>query len=122
MTDDDERLAHHPLVRQMIAEGTRDKPLTLNWAPLERDAYDHLRLPNLTSLATKARRQIIAEALAAGDRYVSYSRRAAFYNETQRYYRETYTFRAVVPAIDQLAREGLLEHEKMPQGHRGFQS
>jgi hypothetical protein len=116
-------LALHPLVRQMIREGTRDKPLTLNWAPIERDAYDRLGLRDLKSpLAMKARTQIITEALVAGDRFTSYSRRPAFYTESQRYYRPTYSFRAIVPAVDQLAAEGLLEHQKVPQGHRGFQS
>jgi hypothetical protein len=116
-------LALHPLVRQMIREGTRDKPLTLNWAPIERDAYDCLGLRDLKSpLAMKARTQIITEALVAGDRFTSYSRRPAFYTESQRYYRPTYSFRAIVPAVDQLAAEGLLEHQKVPQGHRGFQS
>src|SRR5262245_675116 len=116
-------LALHPLVRQMIREGTRDKPLTLNWAPIERDAYDRLGLRDLKSpLAMKARSQIITEALVAGDRFTSYSRRPAFYTESQRYYRPTYSFRAIVPAVDQLAAEGLLEHQKVPQGHRGFQS
>src|SRR5262249_57330173 len=53
-------LALHPLVRQMIREGTRDKPLTLNWAPIERDAYDCLGLRDLkSSLAMKARTQIL---------------------------------------------------------------
>src|SRR5262249_38250303 len=115
-------LALHPLVRQMIHEGVRDKALSLNWAPVERDAYDCLGLPDLTPLAMKARAQIITEALVGGALFTSYSRRPNFYTESQRYYRPTYSYRAIVPAVDQLAREGLLEHEKMPQGHRGFQS
>jgi hypothetical protein len=119
MSDD---LTLHPLVRQMLREGTRDKPLTMNWAPLERDAYNCLGLRDLSGLAMKARTQIITEALVAGDRFVSYSRRAAFYTENQRYYRPTYSFRAIVPAIDQLAAAELIEHAKMPPGHRGFQS
>jgi hypothetical protein len=115
-------LALHPLIRQMIREGIRDKALSLNWAPLERDAYDCLALADLTPLAMKARTQIITEALVGGSRFISYSRRPNYYNESQRYYRPTYSYRAIVPAIDQLAREGLIEHDKMPQGHRGFQS
>src|SRR5262249_48583429 len=100
-------LALHPLVRQMIREGTRDKPLTLNWAPIERDAYDCLGLRDLKSpLAMKARIQIITEALVAGDRFTSYSRRPAFYTESQRYYRPTYSFRAIVPrSINWLPRD-----------------
>jgi len=119
---DDEFLALHPLVRQMIRESTRDRALSLNWAPVERDAFDCLGLPNLSPQATKARTQILTEVLVAGNHYISYSRRPAFYTEGQRYYRPTYSFRAVVPAVNQLAAEGLIEHHKVPPGHRGFQS
>ena len=120
MNNKDE-LALHPLVRQMIQEGTRDKPLTLNWAPVERDALDCLKLPDLSPLAMKARKQVIAEALVAGGRFISYSRNRNHYT-AQRYYRETHTFRAVIPAVDQLDAEGLIEHEKMMPGSRGLQS
>jgi hypothetical protein len=118
---DDERCLH-PLVRQMVYEGTRDKPLTMNWGPIERDAYDRLGLHDLTPLAMKARTQILTEALVAGDRSISYSRNKNFYNDSQRYYRPTYSYRAIVPAIDQLGAAGLIEHEKVRPGHRGFQS
>jgi hypothetical protein len=120
MSDDDIPL--HPRVRQAIYEGNRDKPLTLNWAPTEPDAYAHLGLPALNPLATKARTQIIAETLAAGNRFVSYSRHKPFYTHGQRYYRPTYSFCAILPAVDQLAAAGVIEHEKVPPGHRGFQS
>jgi len=120
--DDGSLLALHPLVRQMIREGTRDRPLTLNWGPVERDAYNCLGLRDLTPLAMKARTQIITEALVAGDRFINYSRRRSFYTQSQRYYRPTYSYRAIVPAVDQLAAVGLIEHVKMPPGHRGFQS
>jgi hypothetical protein len=119
MSDD---LTLHPRVRQAIYEGNRDKPLTLNWAPTEPDAYAHLGLPALNPLATKARTQIIAEALAAGQRFVSYSRHKPFYTHGQRYYRPTYSFCGILPAVDQLAAAGVIEHEKVPIGHRGFQS
>jgi hypothetical protein len=112
----------HPLVRQMIYEGTRDKPLTMNWAPVGRDAYGSLGLRDLGPLAMKARAQIITEALVAGSRFISYSRRRSFYTDSQRYYRSTYSFRGIIPAVDQLAAEALIEHEKVPPGHRGFQS
>jgi hypothetical protein len=119
MSDD---LTLHPRVRQAIFEGNRDKPLTLNWAPTEPDAYAHLGLSDLNPLATKARTQIIAEATAAGSRFVSYSRFKNFYTHGQRYYRQTYSYSAILPAVDQLAAAGALEHEKVPPGHRGFQS
>jgi hypothetical protein len=119
MSDD---LTLHPLVRQMVREGTRDKPLTMNWAPVERDVYDLLGLRDLTPLAMKARTQILTEALVAGDRFISYSRRHDFYTESQRYYRPTYSYRGIIPAVEQLANEGLIEHERAPPGRRGFQS
>ena len=105
-----------------ILEGNRDLPLTLNWAPLESHAYDFLGLSKLNPLATKARMQILTEALAAGDRWISYSRFKQFYTHGQRYYRDTYTYAGILPAVDQLAAAGMIEHEKMRPGHRGFQS
>jgi hypothetical protein len=120
---DERLLSLHPWVREAIYEENRDKPLTLNWAPAEPDAYDRLGLRRLTANAMRARDQIIAEALVAGpDQYISYSRRREFYARNERYYRQTYTYRAIIPAVDQLAAEGLLDHQKMPQGHRGYQS
>src|SRR5262245_57790903 len=120
MSDD---LTLHPRVRQAIYEGNRDKPLTLNWAPIEPDAYECLKLPALSNRnAMKARTQIITEALAAGNRFISYSRDTHFYTHGQRYYRPTYTYRAILPAVGQLEGAGLIKHEKVPPGHRGFQS
>jgi hypothetical protein len=120
MSDD---LTLHPRVRRAIYEGKRDKPLTLNWAPIEPDAYDCLGLPALSSRnAMKARTALITEVLAAGDRWISYSRDKHFYTRGQRYYRPTYTYHSILPAVGQLADAGLFEHEKMPPGHRGFQS
>jgi hypothetical protein len=94
----------------------------MNWAPLERDAYNRLGLRDLSPLAMKARTQILTELLVAGDRFISYSRRRGFYTESQRYYRPTYSYRGVISAVEQLAAEGIIEHEKVPPGHRGFQS
>src|SRR5262249_19588337 len=120
MSDD---LTLHPRVRQAIYEGNRDRPLTLNWAPVEPDAYDCLGLPALSSRnAMKARAQIITEALAAGHRFISYSRRKECYTHGQRYYRPTYTYHSILPAIGQLVDAALLEHEKVRSGNRGFQS
>jgi hypothetical protein len=119
--DDDEPL--HPWVREQIEQGNRDKPLTLNWLPAEPEILDCLGLPKLTPMATAARAQILTEALVAGpDRWTSYSRNRNSYSRGQRYFRSTYTYRAIVPAVDQLDAEGLLDHQKMPQGNRGFQS
>jgi hypothetical protein len=121
MTGSDEPL--HPWVREQIEQDKRDKPLTLNWLPAEPEMLDCLGLPDLTRMANAARAQILTEALVAGpDRWTSYSRRWESYARGQRYFRSTYTYRAIIPAVDQLAAEGLLDHKKMPQGHRGFQS
>jgi hypothetical protein len=119
---DEEFLALHPLVRQMIREGTRDKALSLNWAPVDPDAYNWLGLPDLTPLATKARTAILTETLVAGNRSISYSRDRNFYNDRQRYFRPTYSYRAIVPAVDQLADAGLIEHDRARPGRRGLQS
>ena len=117
-----DNLVLHPLVRQMIRKGTRDKPLTLNWVPIERDAYDCLKLPDLSPLQIRARTQIITELLVAGNRSVSYSRNRNHYCALQRYYPETYSYRAIVPAVDQLDAWGLIEHDKRIPGGRGLQS
>jgi len=122
-SDDEQLLALHPWVREAIHQENRDRPLTMNWMPLDPDAYAQLGLPQLTRNATKARDQIITEALVAGpNRYISYSRRKEFYVQRQRYYRVTYSYRSIIPAVDQLAAAGLLDHEKRPPGSRGYQS
>jgi hypothetical protein len=121
--DDDDIADHHPWVRQAIRENNRDRALTLNWRPSDPGEYDRLGLPDLNSAnAMEARSPIIAEALAAGQQWISYSRRASYYTGRSRYRPATYSRRAIIPAIDQLAAAGWIEHEKMPQGHRGFQS
>jgi hypothetical protein len=121
--DDDDIADHHPWVRQAILENNRDRALTLNWRPSDPGAYDRLGLPDLNSAnAMEARSQIITEAVVAGRRWISYSRRWPHYTDRHRYWRPTYCYRAIIPANDQLARSGLIEHEKMPPGHRGFQS
>jgi hypothetical protein len=101
----------------------RDKSLTMNWLPAKPDMFDALRLPRLPRRkAMIARDQILAEALVAGDRWISYSRRKLTYSRPRRYVRSAFTYRSIVPVIDQLAAEGLLDNQRMPSGHRGFQS
>jgi hypothetical protein len=112
----------HPRVRQALLEGNRDRPLTLNWKPVDKDAFGFLGLRKLTPLAERAKKQIISEAVAAGRRKISYSRARTFYTHGQRYHRDTYRLSAVVPAVDQLAEAGLLGHEKSRPGQRGIQS
>ena len=71
--------------------------------------------------------RFITEAFVVGradpDGWISYSRRYEFYSARRgRYWPTTYTYDTIVPAVDQLAAAGLLEHEKMPSGNRGRQS
>jgi hypothetical protein len=119
----------HPDVLRQIEQGNRDRPLTLNWRLLDPDVVGDLDLPDiLPRNATEAQAQMIAEALAAGYAFISYSRRFEFYAKRrrpfhkQRYYPPTYTFRAIVPAVDQLAQAGLFEHDKAAPGDHGYQS
>jgi hypothetical protein len=121
--DDDIAPTLHPWVRQAILENNRDRALTLNWRPSEPGAYDRLGLPDLNSAnAMKAREHIITEALVAGSQWTSYSRQRDYYAAHKRYWCVTYSYRAIIPAVDQLAKEGAIEHAKMPPGHRGYQS
>ena len=106
----------------------RDHPLSCHWRPVAPDVYLALGLPPAKSRAAAiARAQIITEAYVVGradiDSWISYSRRQAFYAaRIGRYWPTTYTYSTVVPAVDQLAASGLLDHQKMPPGHRGEQS
>lgn len=106
----------------------RDHPLSCHWRPVVPDAYDALSLPPVRSKAAAiARTEILTEAFVIGradaKAWVSYSRRRAFYAVRRgRYWPTTYTYDTVVPAVDQLAGLGLLEHEKMTPGHPGRQS
>jgi hypothetical protein len=106
----------------------RDHPLCCHWRPVAPDAYVALGLPPARSRAAAvARAQIITEAFVVGrsdnDSWISYSRREAFYTARRgRYWPTTYTYSTVVPAVDQLAASGLLDHQQMPPGHRGEQS
>ena len=54
--------------------------------------------------------------------WISYSRRPEFYTDRGRYRPANYTYAKVVPAVDQLAASGLLEHEKAFPGQLGWQS
>jgi hypothetical protein len=99
----------------------RDKALSFNWQA-DPTAFSFLG----SAAFDKTVRSIVTEAylLCRGDPehgWISYSRRKAFYKST-RYRRTTYTYTTVVRAVDFLAREGWLEHRKMPQGNLGWQS
>jgi hypothetical protein len=101
--------------------GQRDHPLSCNWRTVTPDAFDFLGLPPLRSkLATSARQHILTEAFVVGrahpDTWISYSRAKTFYTSRagHRYWPTTYSYRSIVPTVDQLTEEGLLDHERMP--------
>ena len=116
------------LISEPNVDNDRDHPLNCHWRPVAPDAFDSFGLPPPRSKgATLARAQVLTEAFVVGradpDGWISYSRRHEFYSARRgRYWPTTYTYDQIVPAVDQLAAYGLLEHEKMPTGHRGWQS
>ena len=117
----------HPDVRAAILDDARDRPLTMSWEPKEPELFDSLGLPPPREKKTAlARNQILAEAIAIGDYplWISYSRRREYYSRPnlRRYFPATLTYDNVVRSIDQMAGAGLLDHQKMPPGHRGVQS
>jgi hypothetical protein len=122
MAYDDDDVPLHPRVRQAILEGNRDLPLTLNWVLTDPRALDFLGLPDLNPLAMQASNRILAEVLAQGDRFISYSRRYDVYSGGQRHINPLWTRAAILPAIAQLTDADFIEHERMPPGHRGMQS
>lgn len=105
----------------------RDYPLTLRWTT-DPDAFSRLGLPPLrTKKATKARAQILTEVFVRGradpDARISYSRHKAHYaNQVRRYRPPTYTYDAVVTAINSLAASGAVNHMKAAPGDLGWQS
>jgi hypothetical protein len=111
-----------------LEDDDRDHPLSCHWRPVAPDTFDLFGLPPLRSrAAVLGRAQIITEAFVVGradpDGWISYSRRYEFYAARRsRYWPTTYTYDTILPAVDQLAAAGLLDHEKMPSGNRGRQS
>jgi hypothetical protein len=105
----------------------RDHPLTLRWTT-DPDVFSPLGLPPLRSkVATLARTRILTEAIvrrrADPDSRISYSRRIQHYtNQVTRYRPQTYSYRAIVPAINSLAASGVVGHMKASPGDRGWQS
>ena len=112
----------------MVIHADRDHPLSCHWRPVSPDAFESFDLPPLRSrAAVLGRAQLLTEAFVVGradpDGWISYSRRYEFYAARRnRYWPATYTYDTIVPAVDQLAAAGLLDHEKMPSGSRGRQS
>jgi len=114
-------------IEHLDTYSNRDKPLSFHWKPLDDTWLDALGLPPARSnKERRARNAIITEAVTVGraepDRWISYSRRKAFYAGKQRYYGVDYAYSTVLAIIDALAAEGLLEHDKKRPGSRGWQS
>jgi hypothetical protein len=113
----------HPDIVRAIRQGRRDIPLSLSWAPWAPGAFAILGLPDtLNPLAAAMQPRIIAAMLAAGDRWISYARNRSFYTGLHRYYIETYTYAATVPAVDQLDQQDWIEHRKILPGNLRVQS
>jgi hypothetical protein len=102
----------------------RDRSLTFHWLPRAEWAC----LPGLPWSKDKrwnaALNSILAEAILAHEegRWVSYSRRRAFYAGLTRYHGTAYTFATVLQAVDELMRLDFLEEERASPGQRGRQS
>jgi len=104
----------------------RDYPLSCHWRPVEPEAFDPLCLPPAKSgRLALARTQILTEAFVVNrghpDEYISYSRRQAWWSARTnwRYWPDTYRYSTVVPAVDQLAALGIIEHERKEPGSYG---
>ena len=100
----------------------RDRPLSFHWrAP--REWIDALGLPPTRSIRhEEARAAILLEAVIAaraGSPGVAYSRDWNFYSGQRRYRGTSYSFRTVVPTIDELADLGLLDNFVAPPGRAG---
>lgn len=104
----------------------RDKPLAFHWRALDPAWTQQFGLPPAPSIrARRAQDAIVLDAIleaAGAGRWISYSRRWAFYAGKRRYHGTYYTFRTVVPAIDHLTAAGVIDHEKARAGSRGWQS
>lgn len=124
----DETLSDDAYARPRVGDfrAGLDRPLNCNWRFLDPGVLTVLDLPAATKAAANTRANIIAEAFVVGradpHKWISYSRRRAFYAVRSRYWPPTYTYDNVVYAVDQLAAAGFLEHQKAAPGQRGRQS
>jgi DNA-binding XRE family transcriptional regulator len=104
-----------------------DYPLGFHWRPINEAAFDALGLPSPATRDEAATRlAVLTESFVVGrawpDRFISYSRRQAFYAEPTRYRRTSYSYLTVVRTIDLLDRHGLIEHDRAHPGRLGWQS
>jgi hypothetical protein len=102
----------------------RDLPLTFQWRSEPR-AIAALDLPPAPSPRHEdARNAVLTEAKLAAERgrWVSYSRRPAFYVGRNFYHGDSFRYATVPGAIDDAVRANLLEEERALRGSRGRQS
>ena len=105
----------------------RDRALCYHWKANDSDWVKSLDLPAPRNRKhDQARASVLLEALIADrvapEQFVSYSRRKEWWGTGTRYRDTAYTYATVIPAIDDLTRWGLLEHDRKPPGNLGWQS
>lgn len=106
-------------------ERQHDRPLSFHWRTINFDRIQALGLDRHASKQLNAaRNSILTEAMLAHDerRWVSYSRRKAFYVGAKRYHGTGYTYAAIFSAINEALRLELIEEERAVPGGRGWQS
>lgn len=100
-----------PLERGVEPPTERDRPLTFHWRPRTDEMMKSSVFTSRQSTDREiARQHIIAEAMLAYEegRYVSYSRRKAFYTGRRRYHGTAFTYANVLSAVEDLLQQGLI--------------
>ena len=110
-----------------LAAGGRDKPLLLNWKTRNSGWLDLVNLPQAKSkMQDDVRAAILLDAVhayplagcpipgtyAVSTGLVSYSRNRNWWAGTSRYF--PFSYGALIPAVDELALLGWLDHQKAP--------
>jgi hypothetical protein len=101
-----------------------DTPLALDWH-CEPCLIEKLGLRPKNARELDALTGVIGALLTAAEagRWVSYSRNRNRYSGKQRYQGPSFTYRLIIPVVDELARIDLIEHRKArPTSHGGWQS
>lgn len=100
-------------------ERQHDRLLSFHWCTID---FDRIQALGLDRHANKqqnaARNSILTEAMLAYDerRWVSYSRRKAFYVGAKRYHETGYTYASILSAINEPLRLELIEEERTVLG------
>ena len=101
-----------------------DTPLTLNWR-CDQSLIAKLGLWPKKAQHLDAVTGVIGALLTAAEtgQWVSYSRNRNRYSGQQRYQGPSFTYRHIIPAVDDLDRADLIEHRKAkPSSRNGWQS